>query len=66
MSQADIIRAWKDTEYRLSLSEAEQALIPPHPAGISEVQQDVLMSGPKGTISPFSFIYSCMRICEWL
>jgi mersacidin/lichenicidin family type 2 lantibiotic len=33
MSPLDIIRAWKDEEYRLSLSDAERALLPEHPAG---------------------------------
>jgi mersacidin/lichenicidin family type 2 lantibiotic len=67
MSQADIIRAWRDTEYRLSLSEAEQAFLPPHPAGPSEIQKDVLMDDPNAIpISPFSIYYSCWRICEWV
>ena len=30
----DIIRAWKDEEYRNSLSEAERAALPPNPAGL--------------------------------
>ena len=30
----DIIRAWKDEEYRLSLSDAERALLPDHPSGL--------------------------------
>jgi mersacidin/lichenicidin family type 2 lantibiotic len=34
MTHLDIIRAWKDPEYRLSLSEAERALLPAHPAGL--------------------------------
>lgn len=29
----DIIRAWKDADYRNSLSEAERAALPAHPAG---------------------------------
>jgi mersacidin/lichenicidin family type 2 lantibiotic len=37
MSKRDIIRAWKDEEYRLSLSEAERALLPEHPAGLIEL-----------------------------
>jgi mersacidin/lichenicidin family type 2 lantibiotic len=34
MSPRDIIRAWKDEEFRLNLSEAERALLPAHPAGL--------------------------------
>ncbi len=33
MSQADIIRAWKDEEFFLSLSEADRQLVPRNPAG---------------------------------
>ena len=29
----DIIRAWKDEEYRLSLTEEQRALLPDNPAG---------------------------------
>jgi len=34
MSNDQIIRAWKDEHYRSGLSEAERALLPPHPSGI--------------------------------
>ena len=34
MTHLDIIRAWKDEDYRLSLSDAERALLPAHPAGL--------------------------------
>ncbi len=37
MSKIDIIRAWKDEEYRLSLSDAERAKLPEHPAGLIEL-----------------------------
>jgi mersacidin/lichenicidin family type 2 lantibiotic len=37
MTYLDTIRAWKDEEYRLSLSEAEQAQLPAHPAGLIEL-----------------------------
>lgn len=37
MSKLDIIRAWKDEEYRNSLSDAERARLPPSPAGLSEL-----------------------------
>jgi mersacidin/lichenicidin family type 2 lantibiotic len=38
MSTLDIIRAWKDEEYRLSLSEAERALLPANPAGAIQLE----------------------------
>ena len=37
MSTLDIIRAWKDEEYRLSLGETERTLLPAHPAGLVEL-----------------------------
>ena len=51
MSSRDIIRAWKDPEYRLSLSAAEQAWLPDHPAGtieLTEAELAVVAGGLRG------------------
>lgn len=37
MSHLDIIRAWKDEDYWLSLDESERALLPANPAGLVEL-----------------------------
>jgi mersacidin/lichenicidin family type 2 lantibiotic len=37
MTNVDIIRAWKDEEYRLSLSETERGLLPDNPAGVVDL-----------------------------
>lgn len=37
MESNNIVRAWKDSEYRHGLSEAEQAALPAHPAGMLEL-----------------------------
>ncbi len=37
MSEQDIIRAWKDRNYRESLSEEQRSGVPDNPAGISEL-----------------------------
>jgi mersacidin/lichenicidin family type 2 lantibiotic len=37
-----IIRAWKDPEYRQSLSQEEQALLPENPAGAIELTDEEL------------------------
>ena len=37
MESMTVIRAWKDNEYRSTLSEAELALLPAHPAGLTEL-----------------------------
>ena len=42
MSNGDIVRAWKDAEYRQSLSAEEQALLPEHPAGSLKLTDEEL------------------------
>ena len=42
MSHEDIIRAWKDEDYRMSLSEEERAKLPEHPAGLIELTDEEL------------------------
>jgi mersacidin/lichenicidin family type 2 lantibiotic len=37
MESMTVIRAWKDNEYRSTLSDAELALLPAHPAGLTEL-----------------------------
>jgi mersacidin/lichenicidin family type 2 lantibiotic len=37
MSVERIIRAWKDEDFRHSLSAAERALLPEHPAGLIDL-----------------------------
>ena len=56
MSNQDIIRAWKDEDYRLSLSEAERALLPEHPAGLIELtgaEMDGVGGGMATRSSPY-------------
>jgi mersacidin/lichenicidin family type 2 lantibiotic len=42
MSTIDVVRAWKDPEYLASLSEAERAALPAHPAGPVELSREEL------------------------
>jgi len=44
MAKVDIIRAWTDEEYRLSLTEAERALVPENPAGGIELEEEEMKS----------------------
>jgi mersacidin/lichenicidin family type 2 lantibiotic len=53
MSRSNIIRAWKDEEYRRSLSEAESEIMPPNPAGVTELSDDQLKKAAGGTFSQF-------------
>ena len=36
MSTVDVVKAWKDQEYRDSLTAEQLAQLPPHPAGLIE------------------------------
>jgi len=51
MSQKDIVRAWKDEEYRNSLSEAERAALPAHPAGLVEIRDEDIEGVAGGTVT---------------
>lgn len=42
MSHKNIIRAWKDEEFRNSLSDEERALLPTNPAGLLELTDEAL------------------------
>jgi mersacidin/lichenicidin family type 2 lantibiotic len=53
MSQREIIRAWKDEEYRQSLSETERHLLPEHPAGLLELT-DLQFDAAAGGGSPYA------------
>ena len=58
MSATHIIRAWKDEEYRMSLSQIELALLPEHPSGLIELSDNDLNfvpEDPRTTISIVSF-----------
>lgn len=49
MSKVDIVRAWKDAEYRCSLSAEELAHLPEHPAGAIELADEDLREAVGGT-----------------
>lgn len=48
MSTFDIIRAWKDEDYRLSLSDAQRSMLPDSPVGpieLSDADMGMLAGG---------------------
>jgi mersacidin/lichenicidin family type 2 lantibiotic len=47
----DIIRAWKDEEYRNSLSAAERAALPENPAGLIALTDEDLGAVAGGYIA---------------
>lgn len=53
MPNTDVIRAWKDVEYRERLSASELAALPASPAGPMELRDEQLdMTESCDTISP--------------
>jgi mersacidin/lichenicidin family type 2 lantibiotic len=42
MKTNHIVRAWKDEDYRSSLSQSERSLVPQHPAGAVELSDSDL------------------------
>jgi mersacidin/lichenicidin family type 2 lantibiotic len=48
MSHENIIRAWKDEEFRDGLNERERSLLPDHPAGIIELADGQLINVAGG------------------
>lgn len=52
MSNTEIIRAWKDVNYRTSLSEAALAMLPANPAGTIELS-DPSLRGAAGQANSF-------------
>jgi len=63
MNTVNIIRAWKDAEYRNSLSAAELAALPQHPAGLVELPEEE-MAAVAGSKSYFTG--TCGRVCQVL
>jgi mersacidin/lichenicidin family type 2 lantibiotic len=50
MSHQDIIRAWKDRNYREGLTEEQRSQLPDNPAGVVELSGEILetISGGRG------------------
>src|SRR5258705_11460974 len=63
MSKPDVIRAWKDEQYRSSLKGSELAALPSHPAGmidLSEIEVGAIVGGTDGTL-PTGCIPTCTQ-----
>ena len=61
MSKLEVIRAWKDMEYRLSLRESELGALPANPAGpidLSEIELSAVAGGTDG-IMPTGCLPTC-------
>jgi mersacidin/lichenicidin family type 2 lantibiotic len=61
----DMIRAWKDHDYREALSERERALLPDNPAGAIELTEHELSSVDGGHV-PISPTWFSIQFCQKL
>lgn len=59
MSIEDVIKAWRDTEYRRSLSAEQQTLLPEHPAGSIELADEELNQVAGGGYTDIRFTDGC-------
>jgi mersacidin/lichenicidin family type 2 lantibiotic len=59
MSTVDVIRAWKDREYRQGLSQAQQDALPSHPAGFIELPESELSHVAGGATQQLATIGCC-------
>jgi mersacidin/lichenicidin family type 2 lantibiotic len=48
----DVVRAWKDEEYRSSLSDAQRAALPESPADLGELSDEQLDGIAGGSAAP--------------
>ena len=64
MSRLDVVRAWKDEDYRMSLTEAERRLVPINPAGLIEISDAELGAAAGGDQYPT--LMSFQFICSWV
>jgi mersacidin/lichenicidin family type 2 lantibiotic len=63
MKAKDVIRAWKDEDYRLSLSEVDRAALPANPAGLVELTDADLGVAAGGRFTAFCTV---RRTCgDW-
>jgi len=44
MKKVDVVRAWRDEEYRNSLTDQQRASLPENPAGLAVVSDEALRS----------------------
>ena len=65
MKNSGLVRAWKDPNYRKSLSNAERNRLPPNPAGVielSDAQLSEVGGGAAGLIRPIVSAAHCIPL----
>lgn len=65
MSNIDIIRAWKDSEYRDSLTEEQKAQLPDNPAGTIHLTDEQMGTITGGGMTSDLFSFTCNPDCSF-
>ena len=67
MTTVEIIRAWKDPQYWERLSAEQRELLPPHPAGLVELDDAYLDAVAGGRPAPgmCSLGFRCHNCTGW-
>jgi mersacidin/lichenicidin family type 2 lantibiotic len=66
VSKVDIVRAWKDEEYRASLTAEERAQLPDHPAGLIDLDDEgmkAVLGGQATTTATTKLAYCGTSRC---
>ena len=68
MPTLDIIKAWKDEDFRDTLTKEQQAVLPKHPSGTIEFQASALGEGglfeAKHTLHCHSYVFCSYTACS--
>ena len=67
MSTLDIVRAWKDEEYRESLSDTQRASLPQNPVGVIELTDadlSIAGGGNEDTLLLFTLPFCPTYLCS--
>ena len=68
MTTLETVKAWKDEEYRGTLSVEQMERLPRHPSGLIELQQGELkgeasFAAPDVEVVPQTSHYDCTYVC---
>jgi mersacidin/lichenicidin family type 2 lantibiotic len=66
MKKDEIIRAWRDEEYMLSLTDEQRASLPENPVGMVELSGDVLttVAGGSHYCNQTHVFSECYQTCD--
>jgi mersacidin/lichenicidin family type 2 lantibiotic len=58
MNKQDVVRAWKEEEFRIGLSAEQQALLPENPAGLIELTDSELEHVEGGNVAHLATLFA--------